>query len=296
MSIRGKELIEQGEEMIDRGEEMMEKGHEMEWGETVMIEEGHEMKKREMLERGRQMVERGEEKVEKGRKMRKRDIVRNWRKELSLRLEKSKEALTLWRLLGKTPFVVALIAGVSGWLAREGVGYSRMTSEMLVNPLYYVELLIVHSGWEHFIANMYFFLPAGMAMTYFTNNKKVLVVVAVSHTSAVLTTGVALEQMVTGTAAAAYGLLAATAVRTTYIGSKRYSPSAQISAPVGMFFISGVGILMMGAVVGSFLQNVPLIVGFAAGGALECLTVISKTRGTDPGEMEETEKMGAPTQ
>jgi len=274
---------------------MIDQGREMDMGETVLME-GKEMKKHELLRRGREMVERGEEKVERGREMRKYDLVRNAKKELKLRLTETKNTLGFWRLLGDVPVVVALVAVVGGWLALESTGYTRITSDTVFNPLYYIEILFVHSGWDHFVANMYFFIPAGILLTYLTNNTKVFVVVAVSHASAVLVTGVGFEQAMTGTAAAAYGLLAATAVRTTYIGSKRYSPSTQTTAPLGIFVVSGVGMLMMGTVAGGFVQNVPLIIGFVTGGALECLTVLSKTRGTSAADLTDAEKIGPPTQ
>lgn len=295
MSISGKELVEQGEEMIQRGQDMIDQGREMDMGETVLME-GNEMKKHELLRRGREMVERGEEKVERGREMRKYDLLRNTKKELKLRLTETKKALDFWRLLGDVPVVVALIAVVGGWLALQSTGYTRITGDAVFNPLYYIEILFVHSGWDHFVANMYFFLTAGIVLTYLTNNRKVFVVMAVSHVSAVLVTGVWFERGMIGTAAAAYGMLAATAVRTTYIGSKRYSPSTQTSAPIGIFVVSGIGMLMMGTVAGGFLQNVPLIIGFMAGGALECVTVLSKTRGTSAADMNNTEKIGPPTQ
>jgi outer membrane lipoprotein SlyB len=141
---------------------------------------------------------------------------------------------------------------------------------------------------------MYFFVSAGILLTYLTNNRKVFEVVAVSHVSAVLITGFAFDQSMTGTTAAAYGLLAATAVRAAYVGasSRRYSQKTQTAAPTGIFALSAVGMLMIGVVSGGLVQNVPLIVGFVAGGVLECLRVVSKTRGTSKGEMNEMDAIG----
>ena len=290
---KGKELIEQGEEMIERGEEMVQQGRQMNMGETVVIDEGHEMKKFEMLSRGREMIKRGEEKVERGQELRRRDLLRNVKKDFKLWIDETKKSITLARVVWNLPVIVALIAVVSGWFALEGIGYNRITTPSLINPIYYVEILFVHSSWNYFFVSMYFFIPAGVTMTYLTNNRKVFVIVAVSHGVAVIFTEFVANQMMTGTAAMAYGLLAATAVHAAYIGSKRYSPSTQTAAPLGIFVVSGVGILMIGTVAGGFLQNIPLIVGFAAGGSLECLTVLSETRGTSPSEVED---IGAATE
>ncbi|MDZ7687668.1 MAG: hypothetical protein U5J64_02915 [Halobacteriales archaeon] len=293
MTTTGKDLIEQGEEMIERGEEMVQQGREMNLGETVVIDEGHEMKKFEMLSRGREMIERGEEKVERGHDLRRRDLVRNVRRELRLLIQRFTKVLSFSKVVWNLPVVVAFIAVVSGWFALEGIGYNRITPPTLLNPVYYVELLFVHSSREYFLVSMYFFVPSGLAMTYLTSNRKVFVTVAVSHVSAVVFTELLSGQIVTGTSAVAYGLLSATAVHAAYIGSKRYSFSTQTAAPISIFIISGIGILLIGTVSGGFFQNVPLIIGFAAGGSLECLTVISETRGTSAAEMEE---MGSPAE
>jgi len=103
------------------------------------------------------------------------------------------------------------------------------------------------------------------------------------------------DQSMTGMAAASYGLLAATAVRATYVGasSRRYSQNTRTAAPVGIFVLSAVGMLMIGVVSGGLVQNVPLVAGFVAGGVLECLRVVSKTRGTDKGEIKDVETLGA---
>lgn len=280
MTKSGKELIQEGEEMIERGRIMVERGREMGWDETVVIEGGHEMKKGEMRRRGEDMIERGREKIERGREMRKYDIVRQTKKEMKTLLREPRKALTFWRLVGNIPITVAVVVGVSAWLAFEGINTTQLSYGGLVNPLYYIELLFIHSSWEHLLTNMYFFVPAGVLLTYLTNNKKVFEVVAVAHVSSVLVTGFVFDQAMTGTTAAAYGLLAATAVRSTYIGSKKYSSSTQTAAPLGIFFVSAIGILMLGIASGGLLQNMPLIIGFVAGGILEYLRVISKTRNT----------------
>lgn len=295
MTKSGKELVREGEEMIERGRSMVEQGREMGWDETVVIDGGHEMKKGEMRRRGEEMIERGREKVERGREMRKYDMVRRAKKEMRTLLREPRKALTFWRLVGSIPITVAIVVGVSAWLVLEGITTPRLTYGGLINPLYYIELLFVHSGWEHFLMNMYFFVPAGVLLTYLTNNKKVFEVVAVAHVSSVIVTDFAFDQAMTGTTAAAYGLLAATAVRSTYIGSRRYSSSTQTAAPLGIFVVSAIGILMMGVASDGLLQNVPLIVGFVAGGALESLRVISKTRKTNKKDIRDVEELSAPS-
>ena len=293
MTKSGKNLITEGEEMIEKGQSMVEQGHEMGWGETVVVN-GHEMKKGEMRRRGKEMIERGREKVERGHELRKYDVARRVKKELRTLLREPKKALNFWSVLGNVPITVALVVGVSVWLVLEGITSTRITYGTLINPLYHIELLFVHSSWEHLLTNMYFFVPAGILLTYLTNNRKVFEVVAVSHVSAVLITGFAFDQSMTGTTAAAYGLLAATAVRAAYVGasSRRYSQKTQTAAPIGIFALSAVGMLMIGVVSGGLVQNVPLIVGFVAGGVLECLRVVSKTRGTSKGEMNEMDAIG----
>ncbi len=278
----GKEMIERGEEMVERGHEMLEHGKAMREGETVVFD-GHEMKKREMVERGREMIERGNERIEKGRAKRKYDIV--WRAKRLFRDAVDGSANgqepNLWRALGNIPVTVGVVVGISVWLVLEGIVDTTATYDSLVNPFYYVELLFVHASTEQFVSSMYFFVPAGIALTYFTNNKTVFNVVAVSHVAAVLVTGVVLDSMFTGTTAAAYGLLAAVAVRAAYIGSKNYSATTQTAAPTGILVVASVGILMIGAAGGSLIQNMPVVVGFAAGGAYETMRVVGETRKTE---------------
>ncbi|MDZ7688484.1 MAG: rhomboid family intramembrane serine protease [Halobacteriales archaeon] len=184
--------------------------------------------------------------------------------------------------VSNVPIVVGIIAGLSGWLIVEYGGYTG--NEVggglfaLLDPTLYMISLFLHEGWPEYIGSMYFFIPAGVALTYMTNNKNVLAVVVVSHVFAVFLSGVSLGLAFAGTIAAAYGLLAAAMVRATKVGTEKYSEKTQQGAPIGIFVIAALGLLMMVTTSANGTQYMPVLVGFIFGGSAEALRVYFETR------------------
>jgi len=184
--------------------------------------------------------------------------------------------------LGNIPIVVMVIAGLSGYLVYTYGGYAGndISGGMfaLLDPTLYLVSLFLHEGWSAYVGSMYFFVPAGVALTYMTNNRKVLGVIAVSHFFAVLLSGISLGLAFAGTIAVAYGLLAATMVRATKIGTEKYSEKTQQGAPIGVLFIAVLGLLMLVTTSDSGSQYMPVFVGFIFGGASEATRIYIETR------------------
>lgn len=201
----------------------------------------------------------------------------------------NKIILKLWRASGYLPLTIAIVAGLSGWIVFEtGISTDYINELALVNPMHYGISLFLHDTPSDYITSMYFFVPAGVFLTYMTSNKEVLGVIAVSHIFAVMLGGMSFGLEVYGTAAAAFGLLAAALVRGTKIGTEDYSERTQRAAPVGIFVIGALGLFMIGTASDAMRQQVPYLIGFAFGGSFETVIVLAETRGI--GESEEESK------
>lgn len=184
--------------------------------------------------------------------------------------------------VGDVPIVVGSIAVVSGWLVVEYGGYSgnELSGGLLtlLDPTLYIITLFLHEGMSEYIGSMYFFVPAGIALTYITNNKNTLGVMVVSHVAAVLLSGISLGLVFAGTIASAYGLLAATMVRATKIGCEKYSMKTQQGAPIGVLVVSVLGLLMLVTTSTDGTQYMPILIGFVFGGSFEATRVYIETR------------------
>ena len=195
--------------------------------------------------------------------------------------------LKLWRVSGYLPITVALVAGLSGWIVFEtGLTTDYINELALVNPVHYGISLFLHDTPSEYITSMYFFVPAGVFLTYMTSNKEVLGVVVISHVFAVMLGGMSFGLEVYGTSAAAFGLLAAAVVRGTKVGTEDYSQVTQRAAPIGIFVIGGLGLFMIGTVSESMVQQTPYLIGFAFGGSFESAIVIAETRGVSESDDE----------
>ena len=180
--------------------------------------------------------------------------------------------------IGTVPFTVATVALVSWVLVTSGVneypgGFSSLP--FLLDPLYYVGSLFVHSGMSHYVANMLFFVPAGLALTYLAGDKRVVAVVVAAHVpTAVVAVYIGEGAGVVGATAAAYGLLAAVLVRSVWVGTEIYDPMVRVVSAVGVFAFAGLALLL--ATGGAITVQYAPVVGFVFGGALETRYVLTK--------------------
>jgi len=176
----------------------------------------------------------------------------------------------------RLPLTVFAIALASGLLVTNGVTqYPPELSSLppLLDPLYYVGTLFAHSNMSHFLTNMYFFVPAGLALTYLAGNRRVLAVVIAAHIPAAIIASY-LGTGVVGATAAAYGILAAVLVRATWIGTESYDPSIRVASSVCVFALSGVALIF--ATGGDITVRFAPVIGFIAGGALETRYVLTR--------------------
>ncbi|MDZ7687180.1 MAG: rhomboid family intramembrane serine protease [Halobacteriales archaeon] len=180
------------------------------------------------------------------------------------------------------PLTVVVVAVASGLLISRGVTqYPPELSSLppLLDPLYYVGTLFAHSSTSHFVTNMYFFVPAGLALTYLAGNRRVLAVIVTAHLPAAVVASY-LGTGVVGTTAAAYGLLAAVLVRAAWKGTEIYDPSIRVASSVCVFAFAGVALLL--ATGGAITVQFAPILGFLAGGALETRYVLTKFAHEEP--------------
>jgi len=192
----------------------------------------------------------------------------------------NKIVLKVWKASGYLPITIAVVAGLSGWVAFEtGVSTDYINELALVNPMHYGISLFLHDTASDYITSMYFFVPAGVFLTYMTSNREVLGVVAVSHVFAVMLGGMSFGLEVYGTAAAAFGILAATVVRGTKLGTEGYSEVTQRASPVGVFVVGALGLFMIATASDAMRQQTPYLIGFAFGGSFETVRVLAETRG-----------------
>lgn len=181
----------------------------------------------------------------------------------------------LW--LREFPVTVVVIAAIGGFFASRGFstypeGFSSFP--YVLDPLYYVVTLFAHSGTSHYLMNMYFLVPAGVILTYLTNNKKVLYVVVVSHIPTVtLCATIGLE--IVGAGAAAYGLLAAVLVRTTWFCAEGYSGIVRVGSSIAAVALAGAALVTLVVTAGgSQITYLIPVSGFLLGGTFESCRVL----------------------
>jgi hypothetical protein len=204
---------------------------------------------------------------------------------------KLKQRLSTDGWTGNAPFVVAAVAAIGGLFALRGMnGYASGVSGVpaYLDPLYYLGTLFAHSGPSHYVSVMYFFVPAGVLLTYLTNNRMVAYAVVVSHLPTAAVCSV-LGVGTLGAGAAAYGLLAAVLVRAAWLSSKGYSRRARVASVVGVFGLTGLGLVAVtGAAAAVYVVPVS---GFLLGGTYEVTRVLRGHRG-GKGDTEEATPAG----
>jgi len=192
----------------------------------------------------------------------------------------NKAVIKLWKSMKYVPVTVLLVAGISGWVAfQTSITTDYINELVLLNPMHYLISLFLHDSTSAYITSMYFLVPAGIFLTLMTDNKKVLGVVLVSHVFAVMLGGMSFGLEVYGTAAAAFGVLAAAIVRGTKVGTEDYSTVTQTGAPIAVFFIAAIGLFMIATASDSMRQYIPYLIGFAFGGSFEAIRVTVETKG-----------------
>jgi len=191
--------------------------------------------------------------------------------------EQTKKRLWERLRLGDIPITVVSVAAVGGFFALKGFesypeGFSSFPYAL--DPLYYVVMVFTHSEPSQYLGNMYFLVPAGILLTYLTNNRKVLYVITVSHIPTV-TLCATIGMDVVGAGAAAYGILAAVLVRTTWFCAEDYSGALRVASSIAVVALAGAGLVSLVMVSGApqVAYIIPLS-GFVLGGTFESLRVI----------------------
>lgn len=189
----------------------------------------------------------------------------------------AKKGVREWLRLTNVPITVIFIAALGGVFAYLGYdtypqGFS--TFPYVLDPVYYVVTIFTHSGVSHYMANVYFLVPAGVLMTYLTSNREVFYVVIVSHLpTATLCATIGLTSL--GAGAAAYGLLAALLVRATWFSAEEYSGAVRVASSVAVVAVAGVVLVSLVFVSGgSQVAYIIPVSGFVLGGTYESLRVI----------------------
>lgn len=199
----------------------------------------------------------------------------------------------VWRVVGYLPVSVAAVAGVSWYFLKIGISrYDVFGSPVaLLNPLWYVLSMVIHSGWGHFEGNMYILVPFGVLLTLFTSNRHVMGVMLVSHVLGSVVRVAVAPAVAVGSSGAALGLAAAALVRTTGYGLQNTSEEWLQTGLYALFVPLACGFLFIAVLAGGRGTTAHFIHFFAFlfGGAMEAIYVFSEygdsgsgTRNTAP--------------
>lgn len=189
----------------------------------------------------------------------------------------AKKGAREWLKLRNLPITIGFIALLSGFFVRIGFNSypeGLSTFPYLLDPFFYFGTIFTHSGMSHYLANMYFLVPAGVLLTYLTSNRKVLYVVLVSHIpTAAFCATIGLTAL--GAGAAAYGVLAAVLVRTTWFCAEDYSGGVRVASSIAVVALAGTVLVSLVVVSGgSQISYIIPVSGFILGGTFESLRVI----------------------
>jgi membrane associated rhomboid family serine protease len=176
----------------------------------------------------------------------------------------------------KVPFTVTIVAAFSGLFTLRGIStyppdFSAFPYHL--DPLYYVATLFIHSGASHYLANMYFFVPAGLILAYLTSNRRVSQVVLVSHLPTAFVCSL-LGLSVIGAGAAAYGLLAAVLVHATWYCAGSYSGTVRVTSSIGVLALAALALVV--ATGGALTAYIIPVSGFVLGGTYESWRILHK--------------------
>jgi membrane associated rhomboid family serine protease len=121
------------------------------------------------------------------------------------------------------PVVVAVVAFVSGALVYLDIGVVEVFgTSRPTGLLFHLAGLVLHRGPAHYRGNMFLLVPFGVVLTGLTSNRHVLAVILVAHLSSSVLYG-GLAGGIIGSSVAAYGIAAATLVRTIGLGMQNAS-------------------------------------------------------------------------
>ncbi len=177
--------------------------------------------------------------------------------------------------LSNVPVTVLVFAAIAWYLAANGIypDQSEMGLASLVNPLYYIGSLFLHSDWAHFQSNMTFWIPFGIALTVLTDNKHVFLVAVLSHLLMAIVSAAMLRGGI-GMSGAVSAVEAAALVRSTGYAMQNASMETLQAAIVGLFVPAAAGFLLIMILAGnSPIGHFEHFTAFVFGGAIEAMYV-----------------------
>lgn len=195
---------------------------------------------------------------------------------------------TLWRALGYVPIAALLVAGLAWLYVESGVdgGDVPLSITTFLNPVWYVESMLIHEDFAHFRGNMLLFIPFAVVLTLLTNNRHVLGVIVVSHVlAAVVWVATTLSPGI-GTSGATFGVVAATLVRSSSYALENASRESLQAIVAGLLAPFLAGLFVITLVAGqSHVAHFAHFLAFLFGGAMEAMYVFS---GHEEGSNERT--------
>ncbi len=171
--------------------------------------------------------------------------------------------------LGGLPVTVIFVVVVSGLLVYRGVNvYTGFGVPTVFDPLYYVASLLIHSGESHFLGSMYFFVPAGVVMTYLIGNRGVLEVILVAHIPVAFVAAV-VGTPVIGVTASAYALVAAVLVHAAWLATEKSYEATRVVFTLSVFLLAALSLVTVAA----DSAYISPVLGFLIGGMFESVRV-----------------------
>jgi len=184
----------------------------------------------------------------------------------------------IWRILGYLPIAALLVAGLAWLYVESGVdgGDVTLTIATFLNPVWYVESMLIHDGFTHFRGNMELFVPFAVVLTVLTSNRHVLSIVVVSHVLAnVVWVATTLSPGI-GTSGATFGVVAATLVRSSGYALENASSESLQAVVAGLLAPFLAGLFVITLIAGrSDVAHFAHFLAFLFGGAMEAMYVFS---------------------
>lgn len=178
-------------------------------------------------------------------------------------------------LLSKVPVTVSVFVVVQWYITTNGIPFEDVFTHSPLSPFTYTANMFFHAGgWPHYAGNMELWIPFGVLLTLFTNNRHVLMMAfAVNFMTTLL--ALFIEGLGLGMSHVVFGVVAATLVRSVGLGLRNGSQELlQIGITVPLAFgVVGFFVVLIFAgprIIADFYH----LLGFLFGGAIEAMYVL----------------------
>ncbi|MFB6200839.1 MAG: rhomboid family intramembrane serine protease [Halorhabdus sp.] len=185
-----------------------------------------------------------------------------------------------WHHRGYVPVTIGVIAGLSWLFLASGITDADVTFSLTtaLNPLWYVQSMVIHDDWAHFYGNMELLVPFGLVLTWLTSNRHVLgVVLGAQFAAAVLSFAVRFGPGV-GSSLAVFAVVAAALVKAVGDGFQRASAESLQTMLLTLVGPLALGLFLVAVIAGGHtrVDHFGHFFAFLFGGAIETMFVLAE--------------------